>query len=471
MHTTSFVWAAVCLAAVTGAASAQPLPAVCANGPVNYRPYGQTQFTPAMSGTPMLRHTLGGANSVCNDGSQAVMYVRPATAYYSGPQLPPAAVKNERWVIFFEGGGGCQDPDACLARWCHTPGTRVFERAAKMSTLGAYDATTGGSGIFSRNAALNDFAGYNQVWLYYCSSDNWIGSNSLAGVTPTAGAPYDVEFQGEAIVNDAFAELAAGGVRGDPVPAATYYFDALPALSTAEEVVLVGESAGGGGLRHHLDRLRAFVLSQAPGARVVGLVDAGVAPALWNPAVNWAASPFADYDDYLTTAVGSALGFWGVDPSALDASCQAPGYAAAHNAVGVHPEICGDTTYTLFNHITTPFFLRMDIGDTLADDRYADYAFYPSGAAYHSVLFNQLTGLASSAGGLEPFGAPPRVYGPFCRQHVAATTTNGFFAHHVNPMGNTFHDLFETWLHAGGLASQIQQDFDPTAAYTSSFCP
>ncbi len=457
--------------AASGAAAAQPLPGVCANGPVTYRPYGMTRFLPADSGTPMLRHTLSGANSKCNDGTQAVMYIRPATAYYSGPQLPPAAVKAERWVIYFEGGGGCQSADACYARWCSLPGTRVFERAAKMSTLGVYDAITGGSGIFSRNAAINDFAGYNQVWLYYCSSDNWIGSNSLAAQMPAGGAPYDIEFQGEAIVNDAFAELAAGGVGGDAGPAAAFYATTLPALSTAEEVVLAGESAGGGGLRHHLDRLRAFVHTQAPGARVVGLVDAGVAPALWNPAVNWAASPFVDYDDYLNTAVGGALAFWGTDPSALDASCQAPGFAAAHNAVGVHPTICADTTYTLFNHVTTPFFVRMDIGDQLADDRYADYAFYPSGAAYHAVLFNQLVALAASAGGLEPFGAAPRVYGPYCRQHVALMTGNGFFTHHVNPVGNSFHDLFETWIHAAGLSSEIQQDFNPTPVYTSSFCP
>jgi hypothetical protein len=459
------------VSAACGLAQAQPLPATCSGAPVTYRPYGMSEFTPAMVGTPMLRHTLAGANSRCNDGSQAVMYVRPANAYYSGPQLPAAARKPERWVIYFEGGGGCQDPDACLARWCSSPGTRVFERAAKMSTLGAFDATGGGSGIFSRNPAVNDFAGYNQVWLYYCSSDNWIGSNTLTGVAPSAGAPYDIEFQGEAIVNDAFAQLALGGVGGDAGPAATYYATTLPALSTAEEVVLAGESAGGGGLRHHLDRLRGFIHTQAPGARVVGLIDAGLPPALWTPAINWAASPFLDYDDYLTNAVGSGLAFWGADPSALDASCQAPGYAAAHNAIGVHPEICADTTYTLLNHITTPFFVRMDIGDTLADDRYAGYAFYPSGQAYHAALFNQLVALAGSAGGLEPFTAAPRVYGPQCGQHVALMTSNGFFAHHVSPAGNTFHDLFETWLHGGGLSSQIQQDFNPTPVYTPSFCP
>jgi len=458
-------------AALAGAASAQPLPAACPGpGPI-YAPFGLTDFNPGDVGTPLLRHTLGGLNSRCNDGSQAVMYIRPADAWYSGPQLPQNAIKRERWVIFFEGGGGCHDADACLARWCSLPGTSIFERAGKMSTLGAYDAMVGPSGILSRNPALNDFAGYNQVFLYYCSSDNWIGSNNLVGVVPGAGPSYDIRFQGEAIVNDAFAELALGGVTGDAGPAALFYNTALPALSTAEEVVLAGESAGGGGLRHHVDRLRDFILTQAPGARVAALVDAGATPGLWDPAINWAASPWADYPDYLNTQVASSLAFWGVNSSALDASCQAPAFAAAHNAVGVHPTICGDTTYTLLEHITTPFFLRMDIADPLGDDRYVDYAFYSSGEAYHAALFNQLSALSASAGGLEPFVVAPRVYGPYCGQHVAVLTANGFFAHHVAPVGDTFHDLFETWLHAGGLGDQIQIDADPTPAYTPSFCP
>lgn len=459
------------LASVCAQAQAQPLPAVCANGPVTYAPYGVARFDPGDIGTPMLRHTLTGAAARCNDGSQAVMYIRPADAYYSGAQLPQNAIERERWVIFFEGGGGCQNTDDCLARWCSAPGTQAFARAGKMSTLGAYDAIAGAGGLLSRNAAANAFAGYNQVRIYYCSSDNWIGSTSHTGLAPSTGPTYDIEFQGEAIVNQVFAELAAGGVGADAGPAALFYNTRLPALSTAEEVVLAGESAGGGGLRHHVDRLRDFIHTQAPGARVAALVDAGAAPALWRPAINWAASPYANYAGYLTGAVASAQAFWGVDPSALDASCQAPGFAAAHNAVGVHPGICADTTYTLLNHITTPFFLRMDISDPLADDRYVDWALFPSGQAYRAALFNQLVALAGSAGGLEPFGAAPRVYGPNCGQHVAVLTNPGFFVHHVSPAGTSFHDLFDTWLHPAGGASEIQQDFNPTPVYTPSVCP
>ncbi len=142
-----------------------------------------------------------------------------------------------------------------------------------------------------------------------------------------------------------------------------------------------------------------------------------------------------------------------------------------HNALGSHPEICGDTTYTLFNHITTPFFLRMDIGDPLADDRYVDWTLLPSGEAYHLALHDQLVALSASAGGLEPFVVPPRVYAPYCRQHVAVLTNDGFFQHHVSPAGNTFHDLFESWLHPSGGASEVQQDFNPTPLYSPSFCP
>lgn len=463
---------ALALPLAAAPAAAQPLPAACPNGGPNYAPFGLANFTPLDVGTPMLRYTLPGVDSTCNDGSPAILYLRPATAYYTGPLLPVQDQHPDRWVIVFHGGGGCGTPDECLERWCGIPG---FDRAGKMSTLGAYDAVTP-TGILGRNPAVNDFAGYNQVLLNYCSSDNWVGSASLSGVVPAAGPSYDIEFQGEAIVNDAFTQLLAG-VAPDAGPAGTFWSDALPSLADAEEIVLVGESAGGGGLRHHLDRLEARLRSQLtdPAAPIVGVVDAGMTPGLWDPAISWAAatSP-ASYADYLQNWAAAAHAFWGTANTAIDASCLDPAWTAAHNAVGSHPEICFDTAYTLLNHITTPFFSRQDIDDPLGNDRYATWALYPGPAAFTAAQANQLFLTATFAGGLEQIGFTPGVSGTHCQQHVTVLTgdfyTDTTAVPPAWPVPLSFHDLLSNWLAGAGATQQVQPDLNLGPVYTPSNC-
>ncbi len=191
---------------------------ICANGGPNLAPFNMQEFVPADVGTPMLKTTFAGPDSRCNDGTPAVMYIRPASAHYSGPTLPAGVAETEKWVILFLGGGGCADEDACWDRWCGLTG---YDRAGKMSTAGAYDAIFGLQGMFKRNPAINAYAGYNQVVLYYCSSDNWIGSEVHQPAVTSGGVAYDIEFNGEAIVRDAFATLLAGSVGADAGPAAT----------------------------------------------------------------------------------------------------------------------------------------------------------------------------------------------------------------------------------------------------------
>ena len=455
---------------LTRAASAQALPAACPNGGPDYAPFGVSEFQPVDIGTPMLRHTLSGPNSTCNDGSPAVMYLRPATAYYSGPQLPPNAQEPERWVIFFDGGGGCGTEDECLQRWCGISG---FNTAGKMSSLGAYDAIPGATGIFNRNPAVNAFAGYNQVLLSYCSSDNWIGSESHASLAPSSGPTYDIEFQGEAIVLDAFDTLVAGAAP-DSAIAQQYWNDVMPTLLSAEEIVLVGESAGGGGLRHHVDRIRDWLLGQmAPETRIVAVVDAGAPVGLFGSAIDWSdpSSP-ASYTDYLMSQVEPRVrDFWGAEDSALDASCLDPAWTAAHNAVGSHPQICLDTTYTLFEHITTPLFLRQDINDTLARERYADWALVPNLPTFWALQFSQNAALPGWAA-LEPPLQPHGVFGPRCNQHVSVLT-NDFYTHTVTPAAGalSFHDLVVNWMAGAAPTTQIQVDAIAGPMYSASFCP
>lgn len=466
--------AGLTLGAAAAPSAAQPLSSVaCPNGGPTYVPFAMQRFQLGDPGTPMLRVTLNGPNSRCNDGTPAIMYIRPPAANYNGSLLSPADYKQERWVIQFQGGGGCRDAASCYERWCGLTG---IDRAAAMSTNAAYGAIPGTQGIWKRNPAVNAFAGYNQVWLRYCSSDNWIGSDSHAGLAGTGGVTYDIEFNGEAIVNDAFDRLLApGGVGPDPNP---FWSDRLPSLVTAEEIILVGDSAGGNGLRHHLDRLAERLRNEVLGdVRIMAVIDAGNPPGYWNTPLAWGATPDApiSYADLLTNEMeDTTVDLWGADDSALDASCLDPAYAAAHVADGgSHPQVCYDTTYTLFNHITTPFFVRQDINDPLGREKYMDWQMFSSLPPYWAAQRSFLTGLVGYAGGLEPIAVAPGVFVPNCALHVSINA-DSFFTHAVRfpgPVaGASFHDLVVAW-RMGAPAAQIQADGIPGPAFTPSICP
>ena len=114
-------------------ATAQTLAAgLCPGGsPFNLNPTF-TQFLAGQPGIPLLRRTIDLGvypDARCNDGSAAVMYIRPANAAYGGN---PIVNVSRKWVIFLDGGGGCRDADECLlTRWC-SGGGAVFDRAGKM---------------------------------------------------------------------------------------------------------------------------------------------------------------------------------------------------------------------------------------------------------------------------------------------------------------------------------------------------
>src|SRR5262249_37684443 len=207
--------------ATAGAVVAQPLsPAMCpAGSPFTY---AIPNMRPPIAGDiPMLRHTIDQAtypDARCNDGTPAVMYVRPANAAVAGN---PIVAKTTKWLIFFDGGGGCQSADDCLwTRWCSGSGKvapEIFDRAGKMSSTGAIPAMRSPGGILKVPAPPGQgyFTEYNQIWVHYCSSDNGIGSDDKVSLVPARqqpGAPrtYDIHFQGEAIVNAVIDTLING---------------------------------------------------------------------------------------------------------------------------------------------------------------------------------------------------------------------------------------------------------------------
>jgi hypothetical protein len=482
---------ALALAGVAPRAAAQQLaPNLCPIGspfklnPPNWQP-------PVAGDIPMLRRTVDPVaypNARCNDGSPAVLYFRPANA------LNPAAPPSTRWLIFFDGGGGCQDADSCLlTRWC-SGGTAPFDRAGKMSSRGTPPAIRSPGGIFKVPAPagfVNEFATYNEVLVHYCSSDNWTGSADHKGLAASNGTNFSIVFRGEAIVNAVVDLLKNGTTAGDP-GTARYYATPLPDLLDATEILIGGESAGTG-VRNHLDRLRDQLeteIAAAGGAATVrGVFDAGFTPDLSDPGIDWSDSYSpGDYDDYLVHEVQPVTRtFRGTDDSALDQSCLTGGFDAVHNALSGdpvrigHPQACYDGTYIQLQHVTTPVFVRQDINDTLGRDKYVAWKLFPTLLDdYWAATHDQLVDFAAytpAAGGLEPPLAAPGVMGPNCGQHVAIQTNNGFFRHTVTgpayPTPLSFHDLLVNWLAGlgGSDTVQIQEDNLGPGAYSASFCP
>jgi hypothetical protein len=475
----------------TGGAIAQPLvPGLCPpGGAFHLQVVG---WGPPVAGSvPMLKRTLANfPDARCNDGSPAVMYIRPANALNP---LPPA---SRDWLIFFDGGGNCGDADACLlTRWCsgEAPNAEPFDRAAKMSSLGTLPAIRSPGGIFSvppPPGVVNAFADYNQVLVHYCSSDNWTGSASHRGLTASNGTHFDIQIRGEAIVNAVIATLEGGPTFSDPGPARELHARPLPDLLDARRILIGAESAGTG-LRQHLDRLRQELEAVIPEVDVRGVFDAGMAPDYSRADIDWSDSYSpGDYDDFLKgTAQPVTRTFRGTDDTALDASCLDPGFALQHDALGGdplsygHPQACYWNTYAQLNHITTPVFVRMDISDPLGARPFDEWNLYPSHDAYWAALVDQLTVFGTDpppATVLEPPTKPPGIYAPNCGQHVAIQTNRGFFRHTVAPGGAyavplTFHDLLVNWLNGlpvGPLTQQIQGDTIALPnTYDPSFCP
>jgi hypothetical protein len=477
------------LALLGQTAAAQTLsPALCPVPPVG--PFilapTLTPFLPGQPGIPLVRRTIDTnlyPNAECNDGTPAVMYIRPANAAYAGN---PIVNESSKWIIFLDGGAACRDADSCLIeRWCGGGG-QIFDRAGKMSSGGAF-AAIHGHGIFELDppgVIVNPFADYNHVLVHYCSSDNWIGSSSHQSLNASNGTSYDIEFRGEDIVNAVIGTLLGASTAPDVGPRNTFYPTKLPSLADATEIILAGESAGGGGLRHHLDRLNFDVLRPAIGGpvQIRGVIDAGAPPDLGGAGIDWS-DPYSpgDYADYLKSEVEIPVrSFWGVADTALDQSCLDPAWTAAHDLAGGHPRVCYDTTYTLLNHITTPVFLREDINDPLGKQKYADWNLYPATDNYWADLFNQLTTFAAyspAGGGLEVPLAAPGIQGPNCSRHVSIQTDDGFYLHRVNNPGLpqlSFRTLLWNWVSgaaAGPNTQQIQLDNLPAGLYTPSICP
>jgi hypothetical protein len=384
-------------------------------------------------GTDLFKVTLDLAihpDAVCNDGSPGVMYVRRASA--------PADL--DKWVIYLQGGGDCSSFEECLARWTHR-GSNYGAHKMSTDTRGApaggvnYLAPPGirGGGILSRSAG-NAFASWNQVFVYYCSSDYWTGQASgttYSGVAGPLAGDYFLHFRGADILDAAIADLRAGGVgydsNGDGECDAH-----LPALDTAAVVLFTGSSAGGNGVKHNADRLGAELIAANPTLDFRAVVDAVGMPDL--SGATWPAP--STYAGFFTDVWGHMTLDWN---ARVDDSC-----LAAHAAADQY--LCADSTNVLLHHLSTPFLHRMDLQDENSIDTWL--AGFGTRQEFSDAVEAQLLALAANPA--------PQVFGPICSVHVGLDNDRAFRCQQIGAAnGPTYHDTLWSWVNDIYLAGTV----------------
>ena len=186
--------------------------------------------------------------AVCNDGSTPIFYMRPGVNE-----------GQDRWVLWFEGGGSCFSVETCTERW-QSERNQMSTCVGEDCTDYAADTEKIKSGILSalveENPHLHE---WNHVLLNYCSSDAWLGQREA----PLNAGPLSLYFRGHHV-----AEAVLSTLLEEPVAAG------YPTLSDASAVILSGSSAGGTGMRGHVD---AFA-DRLAFADVHGLSDSTMVP-------------------------------------------------------------------------------------------------------------------------------------------------------------------------------------------------
>lgn len=410
-------------------------------------------------------------NAVCNDGTPATMFVR---------RYAKKSDKN-RWVIFLLGGGNCKTGQDCAERWCSFD---TNYGANKMSTAFLRDRgvkkSIDGNGIFSRDVSINNFAGWNHVFVFYCSSDDWQGSASNVHLSAkdTNGNPIDylINFRGADIVEAVIGTLQREP-RGEPVA----YRDSttgedleLPDIDKAELVMFTGSSAGGNGVKNNVDRVGELLRKsnkQCKGSdncplAYIGVIDANYPPSFKNLNLTQAtfctASPFVcTYDDLYTNSWN--LGDVGTWHARGDESCVR--WHQQHQP-GTEWQ-CGDPEHIVNNHLTTPLFIRMDQQDNNIGGHFVD-SNLATAAQFGQLTHDQLSAVVdldkfAEEGSVRSGGSrlrTPGVFGPQCTDHYGLSISKVFFSVKISDSGKSysFHDVLWNWVH-GAQPQQIVRAF------------
>ena len=168
---------------------------------------------------------------------------------------------STEWILFFPGGVACYDSPSCTSRWLQpsqqeslipgvtdgSVGRNANISSFLMTAIGAPSSLLGRTLLSDDPEQNPSFASWNKVYVLYCSSDFWLGSNSAP--FQNTSTPWSFSFQGAAIVANVLSDLL---------------FDPLEVLGgaslrNASRVVLVGQSSGAIGVLNHLTAMTDLI--------------------------------------------------------------------------------------------------------------------------------------------------------------------------------------------------------------------
>jgi ABC-type multidrug transport system ATPase subunit len=175
--------------------------------------------------------------AVCNDRTSAGYYV-------DAPRLTDFPQFTDRWIIYIQGGGGCQTDADCWYRWTHD---NEYMSSRKWAPFRK------GTDLLSSDSRENPpFFRHRHVFIPYCSSDMWFGQN--ANVTVDVNKSQ-FAFAGSIILRSVLEDLEL----------------LSPSNLTTREIIMAGTSAGGIAVLNHapwiwsaLQALSTFVAASRP---------------------------------------------------------------------------------------------------------------------------------------------------------------------------------------------------------------
>jgi hypothetical protein len=241
--------------------------------------------------------------AVCNDGSPAAFYFQPGSG-----------ADRRKWIVFFQGGGGCATDAACATRWTDQHNLMTSSRLPQRLEYGGF--------LSSLSSENPDFGHFNRVLVHYCSSDAYAGD----GERQVDGRT--LQFRGHRIVDAIVEDLMDESVVGSPT------------LRQATDVIVAGSSAGAFAVHNNVDHIAA----RLTWAHVKGVADSG-----WVPDV----TPYGPGTIDVRLDAPQAMAFWHAQP---DESCVAANADA--------PNKCLRESF-VYPYLTTPTFVYVDQRDML----------------------------------------------------------------------------------------------------------
>lgn len=412
-------------------------------------------------------------DAICADGSAPVIYVRAAAD----------AAQAAHWVVFLQGGGACNSGAECHERWLGRDGNFGANK------LSSRFAPTGGiaTGGISGRDPRNPFAGWNQVYVYYCSSDGWSGRArdvELEAVHQGRPTRYRMNLAGAHIV-DAVFDLLRGGAGAVSYREPGGAVRTLPDLDDARTLLFAGSSAGGAGVVANADRIGAMLRAARadcsdPGSPAsCGLRFAAVIDASYGLAT-------AQLDHVGSLGCGaenaaicsyemSMRGRWedivlGFRAASGDASCVAK-FSERGEAWR-----CADDTYVIENFLETPVFIRSDLQDRLVMGNAIEAGFGYQGQPMNAEIYGrlqelqllELPGKIAAAAAADAPVLGTAVFGPQCGAHETLQHNPASFNHLVvDDQGRDHHTLsvLEDWLD-GRSPPPVVERYDPAGPGT-----